>query len=178
MGIRKYTDDYRLENRPGKNGKLKTVAVYRGDYYDYAQPQEVLTRMKRIYGVLSGAAVVFEALLLIFTSLLPGDFRPAALPMALLLLPMFFTVRAVYTLFTCTAPLIREQADRLGKGLPPGALFQTILAFAVFGILLASLIVTGFTMPLFLYTLAAAALTAVSLPMFLLRKNLAVEQTK
>lgn len=178
MGFRKYTDDYRLENRPGKNGKMKTVAVYHGDEYDYTQPQEVLTRMKRIYGILSCAAIALELVLLALSPLIPGEFRPAAMPMVLLLLPLFFAVRAVCTLWFCKAPLLREQADRISKGLPPGALFLMILAFVAFGILLASMIVTGFTVPLLFYTLAAAALTGVALVMFLLRKNLTVEATK
>lgn len=178
MGFRKYTDDYRLENRPGKNGKLKTVPIYHGAYYDFLKPASLLERRKPLLGGLTAAATLMEVLLLCFTTLLPGSFRYAALPMALLLLPLFFVARAVFTLVTEQPPLIREKADRFSKGYPAGAFFLMLLAFVTFGLLVAALIVTGFTVPLFLYTLAALALTGVSIPLFLLRKDLAVEQTK
>ncbi len=41
MRLDKYANDFRLENKENKNGKLKTVAVYHGKLYRFIYPQNI-----------------------------------------------------------------------------------------------------------------------------------------
>ena len=49
MVSRKYTSDYRLENVEGKNGKIVTKPVYRGDLFGFSKSQEEVKRLKVIF---------------------------------------------------------------------------------------------------------------------------------
>ena len=49
MVSRKYASDYRLENIEGKNGKIVTKPVYRGDLFGFLKPTEEIKRLKTIF---------------------------------------------------------------------------------------------------------------------------------
>ena len=49
MVSRKYASDYRLENVEGKNGKIVTKPVYRGDLFGFSKSKEEVKRLKVIF---------------------------------------------------------------------------------------------------------------------------------
>lgn len=113
MVTNKYANDYRLENILGKNGKLVTVAVYRGLYFRFLAPPATIRRMKIVYPAAFAASA---AAWLVLACL---NLRGAAwgwsilMPMALSLIAIFFEGGAVWRLCTAKDKVTREHNDKL-----------------------------------------------------------------
>ncbi len=127
MGARKYAGDYRLENVPGKGGKLRTVPVYRGAFYRFSAPPDRLCRAKRNCVIFLCAA----SLGLLVPMLLTGELLRrwyVLFPLVLALVPAFGLWRSVYHLLRAGERVIREHRDQMQERLAARSVALLILA--------------------------------------------------
>ena len=129
MASHKYVGDYRLENVE-KNGKLKTVAVYRGKYYRFVNPAALSADRVKL---LVCAGVFWLAQLIALT--LPSDWAHLVfviMPMVFSLLPFWFVSMGLYTAFIASPPLRSEQAEKVETRFAGGSLIAAALSGASF----------------------------------------------
>lgn len=168
MASHKYLGDYRLENVE-KNGKLKTVAVYRGKYYAFVDPA-ALSR-DRVKLLVCGG-VFWLAQLIALT--LPSDFGHqlfVIMPMVFAMLPFWFASMGLYTAYFAKRPMIREQAEKVQSRFAGGS----VIAAALSGASLIGSFTAFFTCVRIhpvndaIFTLCAAAQTAAAILCFMSR---------
>ena len=129
MASHKYLGDYRLENVE-KNGKLKTVAVYRGRYYRFINPEALRKDRTRL---IVSAAVFWLAQLVALT--VPSDWAHlmfVIMPMVFAMLPFWFASMGIYTAFAVRPPLRRDQAEKVESRFSGGSLIAALLSGASF----------------------------------------------
>ncbi|MBE6767771.1 MAG: hypothetical protein E7549_02530 [Ruminococcaceae bacterium] len=112
MVSKKYAADYRLENVRDKQGKLRTVAVYRGTRYTFKASPQAVRRAARLYALLTAWSVLCFGVILFLNAAVLRQFY-VLLPVLCCLLPLgYLTVAVIYT-FTSTPPLTRERRDKI-----------------------------------------------------------------
>lgn len=163
---RKYVDDYRLDNMLGSNGKLKTVPVYCGDWYEFEADAATVAQARRRYVVLTVVAIVSLLYLLIFTNHI-GHVWYVALPVALSTIFLFFTALSTWRLWTAKGPVTREHKDKIHDRMATMSMFTTVLAGLCFAGCVYHLIAVEFRLRSLVFTLFAALFTASALLMFL-----------
>ena len=129
MASHKYLGDYRLENIE-KNGKLKTVAVYRGKYYAFVDPN-ALSRERTKLLVCGGGFWLAQLVGLT----LPSDWGHIVfviMPMVFAMLPFWFVSMGLYTAYFAKHPLRREQAEKVQPRFAGGSLMAATLSGASF----------------------------------------------
>ena len=127
MASRKYLGDYRLENVE-KNGKLKTVAVYRGKHYGFRNPEAL--RKERPKLIACAAAFWFFQLAALTVRTRCAHYIFVIMPMAFAMLPFWFTSMGLYTALTVKGSMIHEQADKLESRFSGGSLIAAALSGA------------------------------------------------
>ncbi len=138
MSFRKYAGDYRLENVPGRSGKLRTVAVYKGDGYGFSADDGELRRAKP---QLIGCVLLFWLSQLIALSLNTRCARCmwVLMPQAFALLAFGFVTVGVWMLLRARLPMTREYAERMRDRFSGGALMAMLLnGAALIGSLIAA----------------------------------------
>ena len=174
MASHKYLGDYRLENIE-KNGRLKTVAVYRGKYYAFVDPAS-LSR-ERVKLLVCGGAFWLAQLIALT---LPSDWARlpfVIMPMVFAMLPFWFASLGLYTAYFAGLPLRREQAEKVQSRFAGGSL----IAAALSGASLIGSFVGYFTAirihPVndVIFTLCAAVQTAGAILCFLSRSRFRTE---
>ena len=173
----KYAPDYRLENEVDPaTGKIRTVPVYRGPLFSFCQEQQTAARMKRLFPLLTGLSVLAYVLLLT-TNTAAGRTMYVMLPFAGLCFPLLYAALGCWRLLTAKAQVTREHRDKIEHRLTGSAAAMLALA----GISLAGFcvyaIVRGAQGQDFLLAAGTAVIFGCGLAMFLLRKNLHMEQT-
>ena len=177
MVRKKYADDFRLENVLDTNGKLKTKAVYRGKWFRFRSDSHVIERTKRIYTALAIISVLV-LLAMLFTTDVMGNFWYVVMPLACNLIPVFFVVAGCWQLLTAKDRVTREHKDQIHDRLAPASMFQTVFALlGVVGGIVSDFRISAFGLGRALFLLGGLVLTAAGLFMFLLRKNLLMEET-
>ena len=129
MASHKYLGDYRLENIE-KNGKIKTVAVYRGKNYAFVDPAALSRSRTRL---LACGGVFWLAQALALT--LPSDWGHLVfviMPMVFAMLPFWFASAGLYTAYYVRPPLRREQAEKVQSRFAGGSLMAALLSGASF----------------------------------------------
>ena len=129
MASHKYLGDYRLENVE-KNGKLKTVAVYKGKYYAFVDPLS-LSR-DRVKLLVCGGAFWLAQLIALT---LPSDWARlpfVIMPMVFAMLAFWFASLGLYTAYFAKSPLVREQAEKVQSRFAGGSLIAAALSGASF----------------------------------------------
>jgi len=126
MSFRKYAGDYRLENVPGKSGKLKTVAVYKGDGYGFSAPAEEIAaaRPMMIVGVLLFWAAQFTALLL---NTRCARCMWVLMPQAFSLLAFGLATVGAWMFLRAKVPMTREYAERMRDRVSGGSFMAMLL---------------------------------------------------
>ncbi len=127
MGARKYAGDYRLENVPGRKGKLRTVPVYRGARFRFSSPPERLRSAKRRCLLCHSAASVGLLIPMLLTVEMLRRWY-VLLPLVLCLLPAAGLWRSVYRLFTARETVIREHKEQMQEQLAGAGVALMILA--------------------------------------------------
>lgn len=173
---RKYVQDYRLENRMSKDGKVRTVPVYKGDWFDFTADPAAVARAKVTYPALIAASGVLLLYLLIFTNHM-GNQWYVVLPAAFSLIFWFFAVLSTYRLLTAKGPVTREHKDKLHDRMAPMTLIFTVLLGLCTVGSVTGIVLQGFHPWRLAYTLAAALCTCCGLIMFLNRGVLRMEKT-
>ena len=112
MVSRKYTGDYRLENITTPSGKVKTVPVYRGDWFAFCAEKNVVQRTKRLFPAFS-AAVAALFLLVLLMNAPCGHIYYVMVPFAVMVFPVYFALAAAYRLLTAKEKVTREHRDKL-----------------------------------------------------------------
>lgn len=163
---RKYVDDYRLDNVLGPNGKLKTVPVYCGDWYEFEADEETVRKTKLRYVVLTALAVASLLYLLIFTNHI-GHYWYVAAPLALSTIFLFFAALSTWRLRTANGPVTREHKNKTHDRMATMSLFTTVLAGLCFVGCIYHLIAVEFGVLQLIFTLVAGLYTACALLMFL-----------
>lgn len=112
MVSKKYAADYRLENVRDKQGKLKTIAVYRGTRYTFKASPQAVRRAATLYALLTALAVLCFGVTLFLNTAVMRQFY-VLLPVLCCLLPLgYLTIAVIYT-FTSKLPLTRERRDKI-----------------------------------------------------------------
>lgn len=143
MSFRKYAGDYGLENVPGKSGKLKTVAVYKGAGYEFVSAEGTLSRARPVLAV---CAVAFWAAQLLALSLNTRCARCMwmLMPQGFSLLAFGFVTVGVWMLLRAKPPMTREYAERMRDRFSGGALMAMLLnGAALIGALIAAVMFRG-----------------------------------
>ncbi len=112
MGMRRYLKDYRLENVPGKNGKLRTVAVYCGKWYVFTGNAAQVRTYARSFALLAAAQVALAAMAL-FTNARCSRVFYVMVPFAFILIPLFLVCAGALNLITAKSRLTNETNDHI-----------------------------------------------------------------
>lgn len=112
MVSKKYAADYRLENVRDKQGKLKTIAVYRGTRYTFKASPQAVRRTAILYALLTAASLLCFGVTLFLNTAVMRQFY-VLIPLLCCLLPLgYLTIAVIYT-FTSAPPLTRERRDKI-----------------------------------------------------------------
>lgn len=116
MVSRKYASDYRLENVEGKDGKTKTIAVYRGDLFDWVVSKEEVEKIKRIFIF---STIIEWVLLLISLSLNTDKGRVAyvSLPLIAVAFPLLGQTDCLFVLRKAEKGVERKDKDKVSEKL-------------------------------------------------------------
>ena len=116
MVSRKYASDYRLENIEGKNGKIVTKPVYRGDLFGFLKPTEEIKRLKTIFI----ATTVIEWCLFFLSLLLntrAGRTMYVSLPFLAVAFPLLGQSDGVWTFVSTKSDATRMIKDKITEKL-------------------------------------------------------------
>ena len=94
MKISKYADDYRLENKKGKNGKLKTVPMYDGKLYEFVYPDEYGRAKKHFIGFAALIMILYIVAFLMKTVTMRRWY--VTMPYAAVSFPFIFLCASIY----------------------------------------------------------------------------------
>lgn len=176
MGIRKYANDYRLENISVGKGKLKTVPVYAGKYFRFTAPEAVVRRMRVLYPVCWGVGA------LAWLAVMWMDLHETKLswcvllPMAAAALCLFFEGGGIYRLLTAKEQVTREHHDKLYDRVAGASLCHLISGGLAVAGSIAVLCSNPFQWKYPAVLLLSAVYLGCGVPMFLRRKNLRMEE--
>ncbi len=173
MGARRYAGDYRLENVLGKNGKLRTVPVYRGTYFHFSLPTEQLHRLRRKKLILLCAASLGLAVPMFLTGELMRRWY-VLLPLVLSLLPAAGLWVSVCHLFRAGEKVIREHKEQMQERFAARSAALWILAVLSLAGQLAALF-SGIGPESWPVTLCTLVVILAALLLFLGRKELRLE---
>lgn len=117
----KYASDYRLENVVNpKTGKLVTKAVYRGDWFKFLKPAELVKKRKVLFTLLTFAvtALFIAALLLTGVSERNEDVKAlnqlyVFLPFVGMVFPIYYLCGAAFRLWRATDKVTRSNKDKI-----------------------------------------------------------------
>ena len=117
----KYTSDYRLENVVNpRTGKLVTKAVYRGDWFCFEKPAELVRKRKILYTVLVGLIAAAFVAALLLTGITERNQNMKAIeqyyviiPFMALIFPIFFMGAAAVRMWRATDKVTREHRDKI-----------------------------------------------------------------
>lgn len=131
MSSRKYAGDYRLENVPGRSGKLKTVAVYRGAEYFLQFRPELFAALRQQIKIAVGVYWVSQlASFLLNTRLARCAW--VVMPQAFSLLPFGYLTVGVMMLMKAQEPMTREYAEKMRDRFSGGSLIASVFCGAAF----------------------------------------------
>lgn len=168
MASRKYLEDYRLENVE-INGRLKTVAVYRGKYYRFRNLMAL--RRERPKLLVCAAAFWLSELTALLVPAGIAHYAFIILPMVFAMLPFWFASLGIYSAMTAPPEMTREQAEKTESRLAGGSLIAAALSGAAVTGSFVVFLLTGRTPSVWdiLFILCAAAQTAAAVICFRLR---------
>ena len=114
---RKYSGDYELQDVPSKNGKgIKTVAVYRGDYWRCVLgDEEYRTALRKMLALLAGISLLYIAMGVLPTGAIGSSGAAAPyvlLPFIALLLPIGMSWGKTVLLSRARRELERREYDQ------------------------------------------------------------------
>ncbi len=127
MISRKYLSDYRLEHIEGKNGRMKSKAVYIGDYFEFSMEQP-LFRKTRLELLVSTAVLAGAFVFGLFMNAASAHTMYVIGPDACVMLPLAFQIYSVYELFTVRTPMRRETAEKIKKRTVTSTVFCAVFA--------------------------------------------------
>ena len=128
MVSKKYTSDYRLENVEGKNGKIVTKPVYRGDLFGFSKSQEEVKRLKSIFVV----STIIEWCLYVFSILIntrAGRAMYVSLPFLAIAFPLLGQSDAVWTFASTKGDATRMIKDKITEKLVSWIFMVLFFAF-------------------------------------------------
>lgn len=128
MVSKKYLGDYRLENQTNpKTGKIKTVPVYRGEWFAFEIGPDEVRREKRLcLGLTAAIEALFLAVLLLNAPC--GRIYYVMLPFAAMIFPAFFLAAGCLRVLTAGEKITREHRDKLSQRMSVCPAFLTLLS--------------------------------------------------
>lgn len=172
LASKKYVSDYRLENQPGaRNGKVKTVPVYRGQRFVYDADAASLRQSQWFFT--AATAISLAAFLLVLTMNAPcGHAMYVMMPFAALVFPLFFTAASCLRLWHKGEWFTREHRDKTGQRLNFCAVVMAILSCMSLVGHIVYACVTGFAAKDFISLACAAVVLCASAAMLSRRREL------
>lgn len=141
MVTRKYIKDYKFSESVTQGGKIKTDAVYVGNYYRFVNP-EGASKLRRLLLPLTVLAWVLYIVPL-FPLTAAMHLMYVALPYAFAALPLGYLTASALVLMRNKAPFIRSIADKLSDRIPVCSMWTMVLT----GVALVGEIVTAIVSP-------------------------------
>lgn len=172
LASKKYVGDYRLENQPSaRNGRVKTVPVYRGVRYVYDADAASLRQSKFFFT--AATAISLAAFLLVLMMNAPcGHAMYVMMPFSALVFPLFFAAASCLRLWHKGEWFTREHRDKTGQRLNTCALVMAILScMSLVGHIVYACI-TGFAARDFISLACAAVVLCAAAAMFSRRREL------
>lgn len=175
MVTRRYTADYRLENRLTASGRLRTEAVYCGRYFAFDAPPETVARMRRVYTVCTALALAALAGMLSLPAPV-GHAWYAVLPAAAGVFPAGMCAASLLRLWRAGGRCTREHRDKTGQRYAAASFFVMLTGAAG---LAGSLVFAvregagGFDL---LFSALAAVYAAAGAVMFAFRRRLSMHE--
>ena len=108
----KYASDYRLENVEGKNGKIVTKPVYRGDLFSFSRTEDEVRKTKIIFAVSTASEWVFFFLSILINTR-AGRAVYVSLPFLAAAFPLLGQSDAVWALLSAKESVIRSVKDKI-----------------------------------------------------------------
>lgn len=179
MGVRKYIKDYKVEYIVKPNGKPGIKAVYVGKYYGYVAKGKVLKHAKLLLAVLCFIGVTFGILPFVYRSESVHTLY-VAVPHAVALFPIVYTLIGVFNLFYCCPPLIAEFRAKIVDRLARAPIASAVLLGAVSVAQAVNLVLNFDKLSLIAdggYLVCTAVSAAAFFLMHLRRGSIAVEET-
>ena len=175
MVSRKYTGDYRLENITTPSGKVKTVPVYRGEWFVFVCNEKEVKQIKRLYPAFS---VLIAALFLLVMLLNApcGHIYYAMVPFAAMVFPVFFALAAAYRLLTAKEKVTREHRDKTVNRYISVSLFLMVFSALSLAGHIAYCFIHAPVAKDFISLGSAALICAMSVYMFVNRKKLKMQK--
>lgn len=175
MVSRKYTADYRLENITTSSGKIKTVPVYRGDWFAFVADDELVRRIRIEYPLFSLIAALLFVLVLAMNAPC-GHIYYVMMPFAAMIFPVFFALAAARRLLTAKDKVTREHRDKLVNRYISASLF--LMAFSCISAVghIVYFFLEAPVLKDFLSFGSAAVICALSARMFFGRKRLKMQK--
>ena len=128
MVSKKYLGDYRLENRRDpKNGKVKTVPEYCGEWFGFERGADEVHRMKRLCLALT-AVVELLFLMVLLLNAPCGRIYYVMLPFAAMVFPAFFLAAGCLRVLTAGEKITREHRDKLSRRMNVCPAFLALLS--------------------------------------------------
>ena len=129
MAGKKYADDYRLDKQLTDSGKVRTTAVYQGDWYGFCREPEAIRSLSLTVLLASvGVLVLMFPLLLLRPNEIPiSTSFFVVMPMAFVLLPVFRLFMVGIRLRRFQEPLTREQKDQTDVRLRRASIWLTVM---------------------------------------------------
>lgn len=172
LASKKYVSDYRLENQPSpKNGRVKTVPVYRGQCYVYDADRPSL-RQSQIFFTVATAISLAAFLLVLMLNAPCGHAMYVMMPFSALVFPLFFAAASCLRLWQKGEWFTREHRDKTGQRLNTCALVMAILSCMSLVGHIVYACVTGFAAKDFISLACAAVVLCAAASMLSRRREL------
>ncbi len=141
MVTRKYVKDYKFSESVTEGGKIKTEAVYVGDYFRFVDPKAAAKIRKYLLPLTILAWILYIIPLFPLTAAM--HLMYVALPYAFAALPLGYLTASAVWFLRDKEPLVRSQADKISTRIPICTTWTMILT----GIALVGEIVTAIADP-------------------------------
>lgn len=175
---KKYIKDYGIERQLAPGGKMRAVAVYRGDWFRFSAAPEALKKTRILYLTLSIASTVLIVFLLCTTNWF-DNIGYVTLPAALLSIPVLYLCLCTWRIWTAAGPVTREHQEKAQVRMSPTSVFGMALsAVCTAGCVLRQCLTGKTDARKLLFTVLCAALFGIFLLAFRLRGGLAMEKTE
>lgn len=180
----KYASDYRLENvADPKTGKLKTKAVYRGDWFRFEKPAELVKKRKILFTALTCVLIAVFIAVLMLTGGAERNRDVKALeqiyvlvPFVGLLFPIYYLVGAVIRMWAVREKATRAEKDRIAGRITGAAVAAIVLAGVSFVGHIVSWALNGETKTDIVLLILTAAVIAICIVMLVFRNDLVMEK--
>lgn len=184
MVTSKYSSDYRLENVVDpRSGKLVTKAVYRGDWFRFSKPAELVKKRGILFTVLTCLIAALFVTALMLTGVKERNYNVKALeqiyvllPFVGMIFPIYYLAAATWRFWRAKEKVTRSHKDRIvGRYTAASAATAILAAMSLIGHIVSWALNGETATDLVLLAITAAVIAAAAV-IFAKRNDLSMEK--